>query len=95
MEDLGAEVSETDDEVSISLELPGFDKEKIEVACERRTLSISAERVRKSGTAKFERRYVLPDYIDPKTVEAEYRDGILVVTAKRLPESKPRKIAVK
>jgi len=89
------DVTETEDEFSIALDLPGFDKAKIEVACEGRFLSVSAERGKKTGTVKYERRWLLPDSVDAGTLEAEFKDRVLTVSAKKLPESKTRKIAIK
>jgi HSP20 family protein len=42
----------------------------------------------------FRRVVSLPQDVDPNGVSADYRDGVLHVTVKRLESSQPRRIAV-
>ena len=42
----------------------------------------------------FRRVVSLPQDVDPNGVSADYRDGVLRVTVKRLASSQPRRIAV-
>ena len=43
---------------------------------------------------KFIRTYRLPDIIDPDSIAATFKDGILTVKLSKKPETKPRKIPV-
>jgi HSP20 family protein len=42
----------------------------------------------------FRRAISLPEDIDPDSIEARYRDGVLQITAKRPETAKPRQIQV-
>lgn len=104
-----ADVYEKDGELVIKAELPGVDKENIDVTVDSGSLVIKGERQsedevreesfyrmeRFSGT--FYRRFPLPEGIDEDRISAEYRDGVLEV---RVPkptghdETPARKIAI-
>lgn len=43
----------------------------------------------------FERIVKLPDGIDRSSIEAEYQNGVLLVTIAKLPEAQPRKVQVR
>ena len=47
------------------------------------------------GAWTFARSFTLPVKIDPEKVTATVKNGILTVTLAKVPESQPRKIAVK
>lgn len=89
------EITETDEEFSVSLELPGFEKDKIDVSIARQAVTVKAEKKKRGECVNFARQYSLPDYVDISTMAAEYKDGILRVWAKKLPTEKPVKIEVK
>ena len=88
--------------------VPGIDPAQIEVTLERAVLSISGERrpAANGGDAKVTRhsheRYAgrfrrvigLADDIDPGSVKADCRDGVLHVSAKGLESAQPRRIEV-
>ena len=87
---------------------PGLAPESIEVQLDRNLLTIAGERRpilpaddRKSAVhinerfdGAFRRVVSLPQDVDPNGVSADYRDGVLHVTVKRLESSQPRRIAV-
>jgi len=87
---------------------PGLDPAKIEVHLERGVLSISGERprdlpggdaaasvhVNERFAGRFHRVIALADDLDPDSVAAKYRDGVLHVTIKRLASAQPRRINV-
>jgi len=91
----------------VTAELPGVDPENLDIVAVGDTLTIRGElaghdvpaecvwhrRERPSG--KFSRSIELPFAIDPNSVEARCRDGVLEVRLQRPEEHKPRKITVK
>jgi len=79
---------ETADEIIFSLEMPGFNKEAISVLLEGNRLKISAERKSKNGSRKIDRAFILPSSVDIKKIESEYKDGVLIIKAKKLEEEK-------
>lgn len=103
-----ADLYETDDEFVLEMEMPGFNKDDIEVTVEHGILSVSGRRtaereegerltyhVRERSYDRFNRSFSLPRSVDAEHVNAEYRNGILRVTLPKLAEAKPRQIAVK
>ena len=97
---------ETERELVYAFDLPGVDKDKINVELENDTLTVSAERERsqevsKDGFYRFERRYgtftrgvTLPQGITEDTIKADYRDGVLEIRVPKPEEPKPRRIQI-
>jgi len=86
------DVSETDTQFQLSVELPGLGKEAIKVDLEKGHLTISGERKfenKEEGKnyhrietqyGSFNRTFHLPDSIDEDSVVAKYENGILNIT---------------
>jgi HSP20 family protein len=98
-----ADVSETDDAYVIRAELPGVNKDQVDVQLQDRELVISGEiqdtedgKRRRSSrrTGRFEYRTYLPGDINADQVRAELSDGILTVTVPKSEAAKPRKIEI-
>jgi len=87
---------------------PGLDAAKIEVTLDRGVLRIAGERpagipegddkvsvyTRERGSGAFMRTVALPDDVDPATVNASYRDGVLQVSIARRESAQPKRITV-
>lgn len=88
--------------------VPGLDPASIEVQLEHGVLTIAGERaddlssmqqqatvqINERFAGRFKRVVSLPDDIDPESVSARYRDGVLHVTVARREEKQPRRISV-
>lgn len=87
------------------IELPGIDKTELKIEALDKTIRISGKkaiteeshasvhrRERVSGT--FNRTISLPIQIDPDSIRAEYRDGLLALFIPRAPSEKPRSIQI-
>jgi len=86
------DVSEEEDKVKVIVELPGVDKQDIDLRSEERELTISVDTERK----KFCKRLELPCDVRDDSVVAEYRNGVLtVVMEKAAPQPKGKKIHIK
>ncbi|QNI70967.1 Hsp20/alpha crystallin family protein [Cyanobium sp. NS01] len=96
-----AEVHDTAEAYTISLELPGVDRNAIDVKATERTLQISAERRSTlDSAAQTQRQPLISEFrygtwsrsfrfanpIDPQRISAVYRDGVLTVTAPKAPQ---------
>lgn len=96
-------VSETDDAVCITAELPGVELDDIDVSVTGNRITVKGEkksekdekgeedgrqfrRIERSSGA-FYRSMSLPFEIDPDTVTADTKDGVLTVTVPKLPEA--------
>ncbi len=101
------DVAERDNEYIVRAELPGVNKDAIDVTLADGVLTITAEardeREEKEGdrVIRQERRYGkytrslrLDIQIDEKKVKANYKDGVLELTLPKAEEVKPKKIAV-
>lgn len=100
------DIFEKGDDLIIRAELPGVDREDIDVRVEENTLVLQGERKpdnevetgkayrmeRAFGT--FSRRFSLPTTVDPTRITARYVDGVLEIRLPKAEEAKPRKISI-
>ena len=100
------DIVETDQGVSMMLEMPGVASGDVEITLENRVLTIrgKVEPVRPEnlalayaeyGEGDFERAFTLSEDFAPDRIEAEMRGGVLTLTLPRAPEAQPKRIAVK
>ncbi|MEX0587960.1 MAG: Hsp20/alpha crystallin family protein [Cyanobium sp.] len=82
-------VHETPDAFLITLDLPGVDKTSIDIKATDRTVLVNAERhqpeqaalVSEISYGTLSRRFRFPSGINREAITAQYRDGVLTVTA--------------
>jgi HSP20 family protein len=101
------DIEEQDDKYLIKADLPGVDKQDIDVKLENGMLSIRGEKHTESETGKgkrhrserfhgtFSRSFTLPDSVDADKVDANYKDGVLVLSIPKMEQAKPRSIDIK
>jgi HSP20 family molecular chaperone IbpA len=100
------DIVETDQGVSMMLEMPGVSPDDVEITLESRALTIRGKvdparpenlelDYAEYGEGDFERAFTLSEDFDPDRIEAEMRGGVLTVTLPRAPEAQPKRIAVK
>lgn len=101
-------VGSTPHSVEMYAFVPGLDPASIDVQLEHGVLTIAGERADELSSAqqqatvqinerfagRFRRVVSLPDDIDPESVSANYRDGVLHVTVARREATQPRRISV-
>ena len=93
-------------ELVIKAEIPGMNKDNIDITVENFTLTIHCEkktdetvkddqfhRVERSYGA-FTRTFALPQTVDANRVEASYKDGVLTIKLPQREEAKPKQIKV-
>ena len=94
-----------DNEVELRFDLPGFDRDSIDVTVDRGVLTVSANRseehtegekpfIRERVMGSYTRRVRLSDAVDADKIEANYADGVLTVHVPVAEQAKPRKIEV-
>jgi HSP20 family protein len=83
-------VDNTNDGVTISIDLPGVEASDLDLTFEAGTLAIAGKR----GDRTYSYSVALDDTIDPSTIDAKLDKGVLVLQALKRPEAKPRKIVV-
>ena len=82
------EVSQTDEEVRITAEVPGMSEKDVELLIEDGVLTLRGEKKSESDErgyseryyGRFERRIALPSGVEEEKAKAEFRDGVLSVT---------------
>ena len=91
-----------DDEIVVRLDLPGIDAKEVELTVEGQRLTVTGER--KSVTedethsevryGSFSRSVRLPRNVDPESVNATYKDGVLEITMKAPAGTVARKVPI-
>jgi HSP20 family protein len=91
------------DEFYVHIDLPGIDKDDVDLTVERNVVSIRAERrpAREEGDEVivderphgiFTRQLFLGDNLDANKLSADYDRGVLMLTIPVAEESKPRRV---
>lgn len=100
------DLSETDKQVEVRLDLPGVDAKDIDIQIRDKILVVSGERKEEKEEKdkthhRIERRYgsfsrsvTLPTAVNEDAVDAQYRDGVLTIKMPKIEESKARKIKI-
>lgn len=100
------DISETEDELIVSADLPGLNKEDIKVNVQNNVLTFSGERKQETKSEGsnyhrlersygfFSRSFTLPATVKTDEIKAAYKDGVLRLTLPKAEEAKPRQIAV-
>lgn len=102
---LRANLYQTGDGFEMRLEVPGMEKESLDIKIQGNYLEISGSREQKlpegykvhrteSPNGSFSRSFTLPDEIDSNHVEATLKDGILYLTLPKSEAAKPRQITI-
>ena len=101
------DIAETDHDFVLTADLPGIAREDLDLTVVDGRLTIKGQRRRESDSKEgnvhrverahgtFTRAFDLPAAIDPETVAATYKDGVLTVTVPKAEEARPRQIEVK
>ena len=100
------DVFENENDIRLSLDMPGVKKDGVQIMLEKGILSVSGN----INTTDYEnykplyteynvdhytRRFEIPDAIDQDKIEATLKDGVLTLTLPKAEAAKPRKIEVK
>ncbi|CAN5629766.1 Hsp20/alpha crystallin family protein [soil metagenome] len=100
------DIKEEAERFVIYADLPGIDPADVEILMDKGILTIKGERRTESDEqterysrverryGNFHRRFALPDSADPDGIGASGRNGVLMITIPKRPETKPRRIRV-
>ncbi|MCZ6779808.1 MAG: Hsp20/alpha crystallin family protein [Acidobacteriota bacterium] len=100
------DIYEEGDTLVLQAELPGVNKDDVEVQVEGNILTLRGERRQEKDIKEdqyhrlervygsFMRSFTLPVGINRDKIRAEYRDGVLKLALPRAEEAKPKKIKV-
>ena len=98
-----SDIYETDSGYLIALDLPGIDREALEIDINDNRLMVKGTRAiaesRQHRTerprGKFLRTYSVPPSVDQGKIAGEYKDGVLQISLPKRTEQKPKKIDIK
>ena len=98
-----ADIYETDSGYSIAMDLPGIDREALEIHIDDSRLIVKGTRAiddpkqhrSERPRGKFLRTFSVPGSVDQAQIGAEYRDGVLQVRLPKRTEQKPKRIDIK
>jgi HSP20 family protein len=101
-----ADIIDTGKEIKVTVELPGVDKENIQINATENMLEIKAEVKREEEEKRgdylrrersyrmFQRSFSLPAEVDPSRAKATYKNGVLEITLPKIKEEKRTSIRV-
>jgi HSP20 family protein len=101
-----ADVYETDGELVLELEVPGYEEKELEIELSDHTLVVKGDRTEETESKEkmlrvherlestFVRRFELPAETDTERVSATYAKGLLTLHVPKVPEFTPRKISI-
>ncbi len=88
------EIDETEEQIVIELEVPGFDESELAVEVIDLTLIVKGSREIETETVEFERRFQLPAEVDTEKLDATYGKGVLTVHVPKLAPRAPRSVPI-
>jgi HSP20 family protein len=100
-------IEETEKDYKISAELPGIEKEAINVEFNNNVLTITGEKKEEKEekektfhkkemfTGKFSRSFSLPDTVDAENIKAEFKNGVLELNIPKTDNNISKKIEIK
>lgn len=100
------DITERDDALVLTAELPGMSRKDITVELENNVLMIRGEKkeeheqkgeeryVYERRYGSFSRSFTLPRSVDPDRISARFENGVLTVTMPKAPESRGKRIEV-
>ena len=101
------DLADSENEVAITMELPGIDPKDVEISISGDVLTVRGEKGAETEVKErdyyyaerrfgsFRRTVQLPSSVDPEKVDAAYKKGVLTITIAKHPGAKPKKIDVR
>ena len=100
------DIREEKDRITLTVELPGFQPEQVEIQMENGLLTLKGERrfeEEKDGRSyhrversygQFTRSFTLPNNVDRDRIQATFGDGLLTIELPKREDAKPRQIKI-
>ena len=98
-----ADIYETDASYLIAMDLPGINREALEIDIDdgrlivkgTRTINETKQHRTERPRGKFLRTFSVPGSVDQAKIGAEYKEGVLHIRLPKRSEQKPKKIDIK
>jgi HSP20 family molecular chaperone IbpA len=97
------DISETENEVILKYDMPGVEKEQVEITAEKNTLTVIGNVSRESlgdvvyqetRIGNYRRQFTLPDDVDSDKITADMKDGLLTIKISKPEKAKPKRIEI-
>lgn len=100
------DLMENDDTYVVRCDLPGVEKDDLDISVSGNALTIKGEKQdssehkdgryyrRESWSGSFQRTITVPETVDPNAINAEMKNGVLTLTLPKKEDVKPRQITV-
>ena len=99
------DIYETDQGLTVVMEMPGVDKGNVDVGLENGVLTVEGRIdfgkyqdlqpvYSEYNIGNYRRSFSLPETVDQEKIAAEMKDGVLKLTLPKAEKAKPRKIAI-
>lgn len=101
------DIFERQDHLVIRAEVPGLNREDMDVRIENGVLTLHGERKRETEVSEdnafrmeriygaFTRSFSLPTTVDATKVAATYKDGVLEISVPKVETAKPKKVEIR
>ena len=98
-----SDIYETESSYLIAMDLPGIDREALEIDIDDNRLIVKGTRAIEESKqhrserprGKFLRTFSVPGSVDQGKIGAEYKDGVLQIRLPKRTEQKPKRIDIK
>jgi HSP20 family protein len=88
------EMSEKDNEILLSVAMPGMDPKNIQIETTEDDLVVKADQTTESSSQSLLRTVHFPRKVSPENMKAEFKDGMLTIRAPLAEEQGKRDIAI-
>ena len=100
------DIREEDNRYLLAADIPGVDRENVEITLEEGVLTVKGERNTETDTSTegyrrrerihgtFMRQFTLPDTVDAGNISASVKDGVLEIEIPKQEKPEPRRITV-
>ena len=99
-------IGESEKQYSLSMDIPGMDKDAIKISVEKNILKVSGEKAKEVENegekyhlierryGKFERSFRLPEDADNNSIKAAVENGVLTISIDKAEEKLPKLIDI-
>jgi len=98
-----ADIYEDEREYLLALDLPGINRDSLDVSLDEGRLTVRGERAQAEGVGvrraerphgRFVRSFTLPDAVEREQVAADYKDGVLLLHLPKRAEKKSGRVRI-
>ena len=100
------DIHETETHIVVKAEVPGLERDDIELGLENNVLTLKGDRRFEKNTTEenyhrieraygsFSRSFSIPTVVDEEKISADYKEGVLTITLTKTEKAKAKQIAI-